>query len=91
MFHLIGDPRGRGNISAPMMLLPCWKLSLLSLCIENRKVHDSEFAEELFDATLANLPNHKMKFRIHQNLKLKRVEHEKLMAQASQHKAGGSA
>lgn len=81
LFNLLGDPRGRGNLSSPIMLLPCWKLSLLSLCIENRKVHDSEFSEELFDATLVNLVNHKMKFRIHQNQKLKRVEHEKVMAQ----------
>jgi hypothetical protein len=52
MFHLVGDPRGRGNYSVPMMLLCTWKLSLLALCTENRKVHDSEFAEELFDSAL---------------------------------------
>jgi hypothetical protein len=55
------------------MLLITWKLSLLSLSTENRKVHDSEFSEELFDATLSNLMNHKIHFRTHQNEKLNRV------------------
>ena len=55
------------------MLLITWKLSLLSLSTENRKVHDSEFSEELFDATLCNLINHKVHFRYHQNEKLNRV------------------
>ena len=76
LFHMIGDPRGRGNHSHPIMLLPMWKLGLLSLCTENRKTYDSEFAEELFDATLQNLHNHKMLFRMHQNDRLKRVEAE---------------
>ena len=53
------------------MLLLTWKLSLLSLCTENRKVHDSEFAEELFDATLGNLHNHRQLFKTHQESKLK--------------------
>lgn len=57
----------------PFMLLVAWKLSLMSLCIENKKVHDAEFSEELFDATLSNLSNHKTKFRKHQNDKLNRV------------------
>jgi hypothetical protein len=47
------------------MLLITWKLALLSLCLENKKVHDAEFSEELFDATLANLLNHKASFRQH--------------------------
>jgi hypothetical protein len=37
-------------------------LSLLSLA-EDKKLHDSEFAEELFDATLKSLPNHKLTFK----------------------------
>ena len=45
----------------------------MSLSIENRKVHDAEFSEELFDATLSNLSNHQMLFRSHQNDKLNRV------------------
>lgn len=65
MFHLIGDPRGRGNLSLPLMLLSTWKLGILSLCTENRKIHDSEFSEELFDAVLHNLTNHKQMFRVH--------------------------
>ena len=73
LFQLIGDPRGRGNVSLPFLLLITWKLSLLSLSIENRKVHDAEFSEELFDATLCNLLNHQMLFRSHQNEKLNRV------------------
>ena len=32
---------------------------------ENRKIHDSEFSEELFDAVLHNLTNHKQMFRVH--------------------------
>jgi hypothetical protein len=80
MFHLMGDPRGRGNFSTPSMLMVTWKLSLLSLCTENRKVHDSEFSEELFDAILSNLHNHKETFRVHQNTKLKRVELENVTA-----------
>lgn len=81
LFHLTGDPRGRGNLSLPCMLLVTWKLSVLSLCVENRKTHDSEFAEELFDAVLSNLNNHKQVFRVHQNDKLnnlKRAELEKV-------------
>lgn len=73
IFQLIGDPRGRGNFSNPLMLLITWKLSLMSLSMENRKVHDAEFSEELFDASLCNLANHKMLFRSHQNNKLNRV------------------
>lgn len=65
MLQLVGDPRGRGNFSTPYMLLITWKLSLMSLSIENRKVHDAEFSEEMFDAALCGLPNHQMFFRTH--------------------------
>ena len=80
LFQTNGDPRGRGNSSTPLMLLVTWKLGLLSLSIENRKVHDAEFAEELFDACLNNLTNHKALFRRYQNYKLNRVivQQEKL-------------
>ena len=40
-------------------------MSLLSLA-EDKKLHDSEFAEELFDATLKSLPNHKLTFKENQ-------------------------
>lgn len=66
-FQLYGDPRGRGNFSVPYNLFLSWKLSLLSLS-EDKKVHDSEFAEELFDATLRCLSNHKSVFREQQLL-----------------------
>jgi hypothetical protein len=45
------------------MLLVTWKLGLLPISIENRKVYDAEFSEELFDSTLSNLINHKSLFR----------------------------
>jgi hypothetical protein len=45
------------------MILISWKLSLLALSLESRKIHDAEFSEELFDATLYNLINHKAHFR----------------------------
>ena len=61
-FQLYGDPRGRGNITMPYSLFLSWKLSLLSLA-EDKKLHDSEFAEELFDATLSCLTNHKLIFK----------------------------
>jgi hypothetical protein len=73
LFAINGDPRGRGNRSPPLMLLVTWKLGLLSLSMENRKVHDAEFSEELFDAALQNLLNHKAAFRKHQNRKLARI------------------
>ena len=53
-FQLHGDPRGRGNSTMPYSLFISWKLSLLALA-EDKKLHDSEFAEELFDATLSGL------------------------------------
>ena len=62
LFQIHGDPRGRGNFTMPYSLFLSWKLSLLSLA-EDKKLHDSEFAEELFDATLQSLLNHKKCFR----------------------------
>jgi hypothetical protein len=59
---LYGDPRGRGNIGTPYILYLSWKLSLLSLA-EDKKLHDSEFAEEIFDACLKTLHNHKKSYR----------------------------
>lgn len=73
LFQMFGDPRGRGNFSVPYMLLVSWKLGLLPISIENRKVYDAEFSEELFDSTLCNLINHKALFRRHQNVKLDRA------------------
>ena len=60
--EIYGDPRGRGNFGIPFGLFISWKLSLLAL-VEEKKLHDSEFAEELFDATLFSLHNHKMVYR----------------------------
>lgn len=62
IFQLYGDPRGRGNIGIPYTLLLSWKLSLLSIS-EDKKLHDSEFAEEIFDACLKSLVNHKKLYR----------------------------
>ena len=63
MFQVYGDPRGRGNSTMPpYALYLSWKLSLLSLA-EDKKVHDSEFAEELFDASLRCMPNHKRLYK----------------------------
>lgn len=59
---MYGDPRGRGNIAVPYTLFLSWKLSLLSLS-EDRKLHDSEFAEEIFDGCLRSLYNHKRLYR----------------------------
>ena len=73
LFQIFGDPRGRGNFSAPYMLFVTWKLGLLPISVENRKVYDAEFSEELFDSTLCNLINHRASFRKHQNTKLNRA------------------
>ena len=62
IFLLYGDPRGRGNIRIPYTLYLSWKLSLLALC-EDKKLHDSEFAEEIFDANLKSLYNHKKLYK----------------------------
>jgi hypothetical protein len=62
MFQIYGDPRGRGNFTVPYSLFLSWKLSLLSLA-EDKKVHDSEFAEELFDAAMRCLINHRLAYK----------------------------
>jgi len=46
----------------PFSLYLSWKLSILSL-IEDKKIHDSEFSEELFDASLRCLNNHKKHYK----------------------------
>ena len=61
-FQIYGDPRGRGNYSIPYLLFFSWKLSLLALA-EGKKINDSELAEELFDATLSSLFNHKRLYK----------------------------
>ncbi len=65
LFQLYGDPRGRGNYAIPYSLFLSWKLSLLSLA-EDKKIHDSEFAEELFDGALRCLTNHRLVYKEHQ-------------------------
>jgi len=62
IMNMYGDPRGRGNITIPYSLYLSWKLSLISLA-EDKKLHDSEFAEELFDSSLKCLSNHKKAYR----------------------------
>lgn len=64
-FQIYGDPRGRGNYSIPYQLFFAWKLSLLSLA-EGKKSQDSELSEELFDAALASLFNHKRMYKSNQ-------------------------
>lgn len=61
---MYGDPRGRGNIGVPFTLYLSWKLSLLSSA-EDKKLHDSEFAEEIFDASLKTLNNHRKLYKEH--------------------------
>ena len=61
-FQVLGDPRGRGNYSSPFTLFFSWKLSILALA-EGKKFHDSELAEELFDATLFSAFNHRRLFK----------------------------
>lgn len=51
LFYLYGDPRGRGNLGTPYTLFLSWKLSLIAL-IDDKRLHDSEFSDELFDACL---------------------------------------
>ena len=58
MFHLYGDPRGRGNFGVPITLMLSWKLSLIAL-IDDKRLHDSEFSDELFDGCLNSLWNHR--------------------------------
>ena len=66
IFYLYGDPKGRGNFTLPYSLFLSWKLSLLSLA-EDKKLHDSEFAEELFDASMRCLLNHKIAYKDQQS------------------------
>ena len=65
LLKLYGDPRGRGNFATPISLLLSWKLSILPM-VQDRKIHDSEYAEELYDASLLSLYNHRKHFREHQ-------------------------
>jgi len=62
LIQVYGDPRGRGNYTSPYALLFSWKLSQLALA-ESRKLADSEFAEEIFDASLSSLYNHRRKYK----------------------------
>ncbi len=64
-FQIFGDPRGRGNYSIPYYLFFTWKLSLLAQA-EGKKTNDMELCEELFDATLSSLFNHKRMFKANQ-------------------------
>ena len=50
LHKLYGDPRGRGANGAPWELFITWRLSILSRL--QGKVHDAEYSEELFDATM---------------------------------------
>ena len=45
-----GDPRGRGGLGIPWELFITWRLSILSRL--QGKIHDAEYIEELFDATI---------------------------------------
>lgn len=62
VLQVYGDPRGRGNFTIPYSLFLSWKLGLLSSA-EEKKLHDSEFCEELFDASLKCLFNHKKNYK----------------------------
>jgi len=53
LHRLYGDPRGRGAYGTPWELFITWRLSILSRL--QGKVHDAEYAEELFDATAMTL------------------------------------
>jgi len=50
---LYGDPRGRGTLSVPWELFISWRLSILSRL--QGRIHDAEYSEELFDASLLSL------------------------------------
>jgi hypothetical protein len=62
---LYGDPRGRGNVGIPLGLLYAWKLEL-SAKAESR-MHDSEFAQEIYDSILFSL-NGQTKKRLKKNI-----------------------
>ncbi len=53
LHKLYGDPRGRGGVGTPWELFITWRLSILSRL--QGKIHDAEYAEELFDATAMTL------------------------------------
>jgi len=58
---VIGDPRGRGNSGAPLMMLIAWKLQILAM--SGKKTQDAELAEEMFDACLHGFSNYRKMFR----------------------------
>ena len=70
---MYGGPRGRGNFGIPFSLLSAWKLSLLALA-DTKKLHDSEAAEEFFDATLHGLYNHR-RFYKSQQMEIVNAQH----------------
>jgi alpha-tubulin suppressor-like RCC1 family protein len=53
LHKLYGDPRGRGALGTPWELFITWRLSILSRL--QGKIHDAEYAEELYDATIMTL------------------------------------
>lgn len=53
LHKLYGDPRGRGGRGTPWELFITWRLSILSRL--QGKIHDAEYVEELYDATLMTL------------------------------------
>ena len=57
LHKLFGDPRGRGALGVPWELFVTWRLSIITRM--QSKVHDAEYVEELFDATVINLKRNK--------------------------------
>lgn len=53
LHKLYGDPRGRGASGVPWELFVTWRLSIITRL--QSKIHDAEYVEELYDATLLNL------------------------------------
>jgi len=58
LHKIYGDPRGRGGKGTPWELFVSWRLSIL--CRLQGKVHDAEYSEELYDATLLTLKDNPM-------------------------------
>ena len=58
LHKLYGDPRGRGGNGTPWELFITWRLSILSRL--QGKIHDAEYSEELYDATLITLRDNPM-------------------------------
>ena len=56
LHKLYGDPRGRGGVAVPWELFLTWRLSIIARL--QQKSHDSEYVEELFDATVLSLKSH---------------------------------